>query len=128
LDFREITLDRQPGIEIYLRDCPLERLAEWLRTAVGPLEEAIPMGDAVVYPSTIGPVVVTPDVGESLVSVWFNTPRSPWNTDAECARQAADELKCTVRCDPGPHFAEVPPAPTIFLEISGGNERLTEWE
>jgi hypothetical protein len=124
----EIALDRQPEIEIYLHNCPLERLVAWLRTVVGPLEEAMPRGNAVVYPSAVGPVVVTTDAGGSFVGVWFNTPRSPWNTDVECARQAANELKCTVRCDPGPHFADASSLSAIFLEISGGNERLTEWE
>ena len=122
-------MERQPEIEVYLRDCPTERLVAWLRAVIGPLEDPVEAGAAIVYPSAIGAVVVTPCIEDGpFVGVWFNTNRSPWTTDVDCARQAARELVCTVRCDPGQHFPEVPRwVSDVFLEISGVVEKLVEW-
>lgn len=122
-------MKRQPEIEVYLRDCPTERLVAWLRAVIGPLEDPVEAGAAIVYPSAIGAVVVTPCIEDGpFVGVWFNTNRSPWTTDVDCARQAARELVCTVRCDPGQHYPDVPGwVSDVFLEISGGVEKLVEW-
>jgi hypothetical protein len=127
---RREVLERQLEIEIYLRDCPSERLVEWLRSVVGPLKDPVKVGAAVVYPSAVGSVVVTPNIEDGpFVGVWFNTHSSPWGTDVECARQAARELACTVRCCPGQDFPEVPFwVSDTFLEISGGVEQLIKWE
>ena len=123
-------MERQPEIEVYLRDCPMERLVAWLRSAIGTLEAPEEAGAAVVYASAIGPVVVTPGIeGGPFLGVWFNTPHSPWATDVDCARQVAKELGCTVRCCPGQHFPEVPWwASDQFLEIAGGVEQIVTWE
>lgn len=123
-------MDRQPEIEVYLRDCPMERLVAWLRSIIGPLEDPVEAGAAVVYRSAIGPIVVTPSIDDGpFVGVWFNTRCSPWATDVDCGRQAAIELGCTVRCCPGQQFPEVPLwASDIFLEISAGVEQLVKWE
>src|SRR5207248_4042795 len=97
----EAALKRQSDIEVYVRDCPMERLGAWLQSVFGPLEAPVEAGDAVVYTGSTGPVVVTPGIeGGPFVGVWFNTPLSPWATDVDCARQAARELGCTVRCCP----------------------------
>jgi hypothetical protein len=123
-------LQRQPEIEVYLCDCTEERLVAWLESVVGPLGEPEEPGASIVYSSTIGPVVVTPGIeGGPFVGVWFNTSRTPWTTDLDCARQAARELGCTVRCCPGQLFTEVPWwVSDVFLEISGGAEELVKWE
>ena len=125
----EVRLDRQPEIEIYLRDCTYERLLAWLEAVVGPLGPAEVAGEAMVYSSSVGPVVVRPEIeGCPFVGVWFNSPKTPWATDVDCGRQAARELKCVVRCCPGQHFPEVPWwASDKFLEIVGGWERIVTW-
>ena len=121
-------MQRQPEIEVYLCDCTEERLVAWLESVVGPLGEPEDAGASIVYSSTIGPVVVTPGIeGGPFVGVWFNTSHTPWTTDVDCARQAARELACTVRCCPGQYFPEVPRLSDIFLEISGDAEELIEW-
>jgi hypothetical protein len=121
-------MERQRDVEIYVRDCPPDRLFAWLEGVVGLLGPAEEAGSALVYPSRVGAVVVCPGIeGGPFVGIWFNTPDSPWRTDVECARQAARELECTVRCDPGKQFAPVHPASDVFLEIGGGEERLVTW-
>jgi hypothetical protein len=125
----ETDLERQLEIAIFVRDCPNERLIAWIESAIGPLGEPEPAGEAVVYPSLLGPVILTAGIeGGLFVSIWFNTPQSPWATDVDCGRQAARELGCTVRCSPGENFPEVHPASPVFLEIECGAERLVVWE
>jgi hypothetical protein len=123
-------VERQTEVEVFLRDCARDRLVAWLASVVGPLGEPEAAGDATVYPSAAGPVVVTPGVGGgAFVGVWFNTPRTPWATDADCGRQAARELECAVRCSPGRRFPEAPEwVSDVFLEISGPVEKLVRWE
>lgn len=120
-------MERQPNIEIFLHGCPMEQLLTWIEMIIGPLEKPEEAGDSTIYPGPIGPTIVTP-VQDGFVSVCFNTSLTPWETDVDCARQAARELKCTVRCDPGQHFPEVHPASDIFLEINGETERLINLE
>lgn len=123
-------MKRQPEIEFYIRDCSPERLLAWLESVVGPLAPAEAAGAATVYPSRIGPVVVTPGIEAGpFVGVWFNSPDTPWATDADRARQVAKELGCVVRCCPGQHFPEVPWwASDKFLEIAGGVEQIVTLE
>ncbi len=123
-------MERQPDIEIYVRGCSTERLVAWLESVVGPLGPLEAAGAAIVYPSRIGPVVLTPRIkGGPFVSVWFNSPNTPWATDVDCARQVARELCCVVRCDPGLHFPEAPLwASDQFLDIADGVEKIVTWE
>jgi hypothetical protein len=123
-------IERQRDIQIYIRDCPPERLIGWLESVVGPLDDPEPAGSAVVHRSSNGSVVVTPRIEDGpFVSVWFNTPGSPWATDVDCARQAARELGYVVRCCPGQHFPDVPWwASDRFLEIANGVEKTISWE
>jgi hypothetical protein len=122
-------LESQPEIEIYLKECPMEKLIKWQTRLFGNLEPAVEAGDAEVFQSRIGPIIVTPVIENSeFISVWFNTPKSPWPTDVECGRQASIDLECVVRCDPGQHFPEVPAESDIFLEIENKVESLIIWE
>jgi hypothetical protein len=125
----ETDLERQLEIEIYVRDCSNEQLIAWIESAIGPLGQPEHAREAVVYPSLFGPVILTPGTdGGPFVSIWFNTPQSPWATDVDCGRQAARELGCIVRCSPGRSLPEIDPASPVFLEIERGAERLVVWE
>jgi hypothetical protein len=123
-------MKRQTDIEIYVRDCPIERIVAWLETVVGPVGKGEACGEAFAHATSIGTVVITPQIeGGPFVGVWFPTPNSPWLTDVDCGRQAARELGCVVRCDPGQHYPDVPLwASDQFLEITGGTERIVTWE
>ena len=123
---RAVVVERQPEIEIYVRDCPKTQLTAWLVSVIGPLGQPEVAGTSTTYPSAIGPVVVTSGIEDGpFVSVWFNTPHSPWATDVDCARQAARELRCAVRCCPGKCYPKVHLSPEAVLEIEGDSEGLT---
>jgi hypothetical protein len=122
-------MDKQREIEIYVRDCTVADLLAWAGSRLGNLAGPDAAGDATVYESPCGPLIVTPAIEDGpFISLWFNTPRTPWRTDVDCARDAARALRCTVRCDPGQQYPEVPPQSSIFLEIVGEREELVTWE
>lgn len=116
-------------IEIYVRDCNVADVLAWAKSRLGDLTRAEAAGDATVYETPCGPLIITPAIeGGPFVSLWFNTPHTPWRTDVDCARDAARELRCTVRCDPGQQYPEVPQQSSTFLEIAGEREQLVTWE
>lgn len=123
-------MKRQPNIEIYVAGCTPKRIEDWLAAVVGPLSESREqLGTAMLLTSAVGPIILTPDIGEAgFTSIYFGTPDSPWPTDVDCARQAAIELRATVCCDPGEHFPEVDPLSDLFLELnSAGEEKIILW-
>lgn len=123
-----VVLRHQENIEIYLR-CDTQQVVEWLARVAGPVVLTEAMGDMLAYETRTGTVFVTPDIGDgSFVSVYMKAAGTPWSTDVDCARQAASELGCVVRCDPGRHHPEVHPASDIFLEIHRGAEVLVDWD
>jgi hypothetical protein len=106
----------------------MDKLVEWLTNLFGNLEPSVEAGDFDVFQSKIGPIIVTSAIEDSeFISVWFNTPNTPWPTDVECARKASIDLECVVRCDPGQHFPDVPVESDIFLEIENKVESLVTW-
>jgi hypothetical protein len=82
-----------------------------------------------LYPSLLGIVIVTPNIQDGpFVGVEFNMPHIPWATAVDCGRQAARELGCVVRCEPGQYFPEVDPLSDAVLEIDGDTERIINWD
>ncbi|KAB2910767.1 MAG: hypothetical protein F9K29_24140 [Hyphomicrobiaceae bacterium] len=73
------------------------------------------------------PVMTTHGVADgTFTSIFFGSPRTPWRNDVDCARQAARELQCEVRCDP---VAVRPLAgPGEFLRIVDGREEFVNWD
>lgn len=121
-------MDLQSDVEVYIRDCTVERAVAWIRSAIGPLAGPFEAGSSVVYHLTGGAVVLTSSVGDGrFLSVWFNTPIRPWLSDVECARAAARDLGCVVRCDPGAARPDISPYSDAFLEIDGEAESIVVW-
>ena len=121
-------MNRQSEIEIFIQDCPLDRALAWVQTLLGPLTgpfDDIGMG---IYHLPLGSIVFTPGVARGrFLSVWFNTPMRPWDTDIDCARAAAVEFNLVVRCDPGQAYPELSKHSDQFLEITGNEERIVDW-
>ena len=117
---------RQPNIEIYVR-CDLGKLTDWIDAIAGPITSREELGVRLYYETRLGTVVLTPGMEDGpFVSAYFG-PSTPWDTDVDCARQAAHEIGCIVRCDPGPQFPDVHPASDIWLEMDRGGERFVVW-
>lgn len=121
-------MEKQGEIMIYVRGCTVARMLDWAASRLGELSTPEVVGDATVYGSPCGPLIVTAGIEDGpFVSLWFNTPHTPWQTDVDCGRDAARELGCTVRCDPGQHFPGVSPHSPVFLEVVGDRETLVTW-
>ena len=119
---------RRSGIEVFVCGCSEIRLLAWIQSRLGTLIGPQGAGDALVYGSPCGPVIITLRVEDGpFTGVWFNTTRTPWDTDVDCARDAARELGCVLRCDPGVTVGTAPRVASAFLEIAGANERLVDW-
>jgi hypothetical protein len=121
----------QSTIEIYVRDCPSERLLGWVTSVLSQTllvcrEERLTVYRSQVHGNDI-PVVTTDGVADgTFTSIFFNSPHTPWRNDVDCARQAARELQCEVRCDP---VAVRPLAgPGEFLRIVDGREEYIVWD
>ena len=121
--------ERQPDVEIYVRDCEVERAVAWVRSAVGPLVGPREAGAAIAFQLPVGSVVLTPGIEDGpYLSVWFNTPDRPWWTDVECARAAARQLDRVVRCDPGAEYPGLDSRAGWVVEIDGASESIVLWE
>jgi len=104
----------------------MERVVKWIGSVVGTLDEDTRIGDDVfIYSCPLGKVIVTANNEDSFVEVSFGTP-GIWKTGAECARQAARELRCKVHCDPGADYPEVDPLSDVMLEIDATTDPIEE--
>ncbi|MGM1051805.1 MAG: hypothetical protein ACQEXO_05360 [Pseudomonadota bacterium] len=127
-----MTSDRQPrypDIEIYLAKPPLDALNQWLGAAIG-AEPLAPAGKG--QWRTLGhhdgadiPVLLVEKAADGFTSLWFDSSHTPWESDADCARAAA-QLGCEVRCSLGSwHPGD---DPDRFLQLlPDGSEAEIDW-
>ncbi len=95
---------RQPDIEIYLRDDHVQDLLEWLGRDLGRLELSPPAGltqRGVLQAGSAIPLMVVRRAAGKWASIWFDSPDTPWESDAACARAIHAALGHEVRCSVG---------------------------
>ncbi len=121
---------RYPDIEIYLAKAPAEALSEWLGAAID-AEPLAPAGKGKWR--TRGhragaeiPVLLVEKAADGFASLWLDSPHTPWEHDAACARAAANQLGCEVRCSLGSwHPGD---DPDRFLRVlPDGSEAEIDW-
>ncbi len=124
-------MNKQPDIEIYVRDATVDDLRGWLEKRLGPLT-AQPSGKTMakftVDVSGIAiPVRITPGVvGKIWTSVWLDSPDTPWADDLACARDCYAMLGKEVRCTAGGWHEEEDP--DSFLKITADGEKTITWK
>ncbi|GAB3105895.1 hypothetical protein G8770_08430 [Aestuariicella hydrocarbonica] len=99
-------------IEIYIREPVLKRVLGWIKGVLGPLEElpvdksqkGVRMYRAQEQQPPIPIVVQTGIEGGPYVGIWFDSDKTPWESDVECAREAFAAFGLPVQCDPGPEY------------------------
>lgn len=94
---------RHPDIEIYIKDRSLERITQWLEQICHPLKQDVKQGQVHHFNGFIEgqeiPIMIHEKAsGKAWTSVWFNSDKTPWNKDLDCAEQAARELDTQIRC------------------------------
>lgn len=93
----------QPDIEIYVLSCPTENIINWLNQDFE--VSGIATNDTgakltITYNTAIIPVTILEKAaGKRFTSVWFDSAHTPWDNDAECAKQAYEALACEIRCN-----------------------------
>ena len=100
---KTMTDPRHPDIEIYVKNCSLEQLEEWITTHCTGFERRFNQGLIYEYSCTMdsAPVEVMIHqkvVGKAWTSVWFKSDRTPWAKDLDCALDAFAALATEVRC------------------------------
>ncbi|OUR85202.1 hypothetical protein A9Q77_01005 [Marinomonas sp. 42_23_T18] len=94
----------QPDIEIYLLSCSNEKIIEWLQTSFTIIEEkklnAGLLSLKVATAETEFEIqLLQKAAGKRFTSVWFDSDKTPWSDDVECAKAAFTALDCEVRCN-----------------------------
>jgi hypothetical protein len=94
----------QPDIEIYLRDDHIQDLLGWLGSEVGTLNLTVPTGltqRGVLQAGSAIPLMIVRKAAGKWASIWFDSPHTPWASDADCARAVHAALGQEVRCSVG---------------------------
>ncbi|AQZ93300.1 hypothetical protein ACFSB1_11530 [Halopseudomonas phragmitis] len=92
---------RQPDIEIYLREDHLPALLDWL-ASLGQLQQTSTSGRASLELDGVRiPVLIVRKAAGKWASIWFDSDRTPWATDADCARAVFAAIGQEVRCSVG---------------------------
>ena len=96
-------MDRNPDIEIYIKNTDAQAITAWLDSLAGQLDkgEQQPNIQHYVwhYEGEAIPVMLHERVvGKAWTSLWFNSSATPWAVDLDCAKAAATALATQVRC------------------------------
>ncbi|GAB3488665.1 hypothetical protein [Marinomonas epiphytica] len=94
----------QPDIEIYVLSCPTETIVEWLNTDFTVINKQNVTSDSVKLTLShqgqeINVTILEKAAGKRFTSIWFDSDKTPWSTDMECAQQAFTALEHEVRCN-----------------------------
>ncbi len=125
-------MENQTDIEIYLMKQPVDAILEWLNDCFDSCSEPDIKGRStnleVVYTGQTIPVnIVENAAGKAWTSIWFDADSTPWQCDAECARDAHKALRARVRCNAS-FWQEFAGNTDEWLEISEhGSEKLIDW-
>lgn len=95
---------RQPDIEIYIKDCSIDNIIDWLNTVfdevntLSPLDKASINVTCISGDNTIPLTIYTSAAGKLYTSLWFKSEHTPWAADIDCAIAIASALDKEVRC------------------------------
>jgi hypothetical protein len=94
-----------PDIEIYVKHIDLERVKDWLNLHFDSVSTGAtsqnPVFKVTYQQQTAEIHYVEKATRGQFSCLWFKHNRTPWPTDLDCARSAADFLQTEVRCSDG---------------------------
>ncbi len=125
-----MTATRHPDIEIYIKNSTPEAITEWLQLKADAISTVAGKGPThaltLDFAGQQVPVMLTEKVaGKAWTSVWFKQNATPWATDLDCARSAAENLKTQVRCIAS-GWTEGDD-PDEYWKVENGSEEKIQW-
>ncbi len=97
----------QPDIEVYVKDITIEEILSWLDTVFsnvirpGALDKPSINLSCQTATDMIPLTVFVGAAGKLYTSLWFQSDKTPWATDLDCATQIASATDKEVRCSTG---------------------------
>lgn len=96
-------MTRHPDIEIYIKNSSVEAICAWLAKRFEQLEPIGRKGLLHQYQARyqghdFEVLINERAIGKSWIIVWFQSDKTPWSIDLDCAREASTELHTQVRC------------------------------
>ncbi|MEO9653751.1 hypothetical protein [Marinomonas sp.] len=94
----------QPDIEIYVLSCPTDRIIDWLTNEFFVVQSPSTQGLCTKLwikhnEADIEVTILEQAAGKRFTSIWFNSDKTPWATDADCAQHAYQALQHEIRCN-----------------------------
>jgi hypothetical protein len=94
----------QADIEIYALSCPTEKIIAWLEETFTLIQKSTPSKQCSKVTvsfdgNNIDVTILEEAAGKRFTSIWFDSDKTPWENDINCARQAFQALNCEVRCN-----------------------------
>lgn len=125
-----MTEQRHPDIEIYLKDCSVSDIENWLKSISETFFCSFTQGTTHEYSITMNghtvPVMLHEKVaGKAWSSVWFKSDKTPWAIDIDCARVASAQLDKQVRCIASGW--QTGDDPDEWWKVEKGSETLIQW-
>ncbi|MGB1238373.1 MAG: hypothetical protein ACPG4U_09205 [Pseudomonadales bacterium] len=122
---------RNPDIEIYIKNCELEAVVDWLRGHSKGLELEQRADNHCTMNITFDATPVAADFhtkvsGKAWSSLWIKSDASPWATDLACALSASESLNTQVRCMAN-SWREDESEIEQWWRIENGERTLIEW-
>ena len=125
-------MDRYPDLEIYAKDITFKDVDDWLKavfTEVQRKDTVKKKSEARSYWSVDGAdVIVFGNAIGKYSSIWFKRNNTPWNTDLECARAAAQALDTQIRCSNSGWEEGQGPETQWWRVTQEEGEMLIEWD
>jgi hypothetical protein len=100
-----------PDIEIYLADTTNDEIVNWLDSILSDINLTRSSRDkgtcrySARYLNQQGEreiqFIIIEYASGDFTSLWFKSGQTPWPSDLECARAAADHFSQEIRCSPG---------------------------
>jgi hypothetical protein len=122
---------KQPDIEIYVKDSSFKAIQDWLSSVFEPVSLPSFKGKPISIGIGSSPkitVMLTPHAaGKAFTSIWFQSDKTPWVNDEECAISFLALNDTEVRCSANSWQEEEEEQSEKWLSISRNEKKLIQW-
>lgn len=124
---------RQQDIEVYIKDISVDAIINWLNDI---FEDVLVQGEHDKTPLTLEcklkgteiilATIFTSAAGKLYTSLWFQSDKTPWNTDLDCAIQLVEALGSEVRCSTN-SWEEVEDSDNQWWKVTTEGKEIVSW-